>query len=432
MIKPNFSKVVVFFVWIFVLLFLQVALGKPSGTEGVLSSVDEQNDQETSRKDLTKFGLKRIAPGLLERANTDSLATPESQSAKKTGSSAASVSLEPKSPSVHEQVQICAEKVEMGTPFKICVYARASDEMGVRFDLTKSFRRLSEINGWMSDWLPNTQLNQINSSAGARPTKVGAELYRLLKYTFDVSATTEGAFDPTFNVFWGLYGFKPGDHREPTQEQIDDRLSLVNFRQVVFDDKAQSVYLSKPGMRLGLGGIGQGYGVDQVASDLKNRYAAGFVDGSGDTYFWGKKPDGSLWIVAIRDPRDHTKNIGRIYGTDFAVTTAGDDEKFFMVGDRRVHHILDPKTGRSATASRQVTVIGPTATEADAFDTATFVLGPEKGRPILESKGLQGIFVTDRGITVTGGLRLQMTEWGEVYVRNELANVSQVGVTKQR
>lgn len=317
---------------------------------------------------------------------------------------------------------ICSDGVAMGTPFKICVYAKGSEKMGVQFDLTKAFRRLAEINSWMSDWQPGTELNQINAAAGARPTHVRKELYQLLRYTRQISEASEGAFDPTFNAFWGLYRFKENDHREPTQEEIQERLPLVNYRNVEFNDDKQTVFLKKPGMKLGLGGIGQGYGVDAVVQDLKKRYAAGYVDGSGDTYFWGRKPGGELWLAAIRDPRDKTKIVLRVYGTDFAVTTAGDDEKYFMVGDRRVHHIIDPKTGKSATASRQVTVIASNATEADAFDTAAFVLGPDKGMKILEERGMQAVFVSDAGVAVSAGLKSRRTPWGEVRVVDRLAD----------
>lgn len=311
---------------------------------------------------------------------------------------------------------ICEDGVEMGSHFKICVFASPSEKMGVRFDLQKGFRKLREINTWMSDWVPGTELSKINEAAGARPVHVRKELFDLLRYTREVSEATDGAFDPTFNAFWGLYSFKPESRREPTAQEISDRLPLVNYKNVEFDAAKRTVFLKRPGMKLGLGGIGQGYGVDAVASDLKKRYPAGYVDGSGDTLFWGRKPNGEMWVTAIRDPRDKSKTLGRIVGTDFAVTTSGDDEKFFMVGDRRVHHIIDPKTGRSATASYQVTVIAKTATEADAFDNSVFVLGPERGKKALEARGLEGVFVSDQGVTMTKGIRKKKTEWGEILV----------------
>lgn len=310
---------------------------------------------------------------------------------------------------------ICTEKVEMGTPFKICVYAEPAEKMTVTFDLNKSFRRIRQINDWMSEWQPGTQLSQVNEAAGAHPVKVGADLFELMRFALKVSENTEGAFDPTFNAFWGLYNFKPGQHREPTDAEIKERLPLINYKNVVLDPREKSVFLKQVGMKLGLGGLGQGYAVDAVVKDLKTRYPAGYVDGSGDTYFWGKKPNGALWVTGVRDPRDKSNVALRIYGTDFAITTCGDDEKYFMEGDRRVHHIIDPKTGRSSTASRQVTVISRSALDSDAYDTGSFVLGPDKGKKVIEKLGYRAVFITDKGITLTQGLNKTKTEWGDVY-----------------
>ncbi|MEK7356740.1 MAG: FAD:protein FMN transferase, partial [Bdellovibrionota bacterium] len=271
------------------------------------------------------------------------------------------------------------------------------------------------------DWQPGTQLSQVNQSAGARPVKVGADLYDLMKYTLRISEKTEGAFDPTFNAFFGLYKFKANDQREASDDEIRERLPLIDWRNVVMNDQEKSIFLKSSGMKLGLGGLGQGYGVDKVVADLRKKYPAGYVDGSGDTYFWGKKPDGTLWTTGIRDPRDKDKVALRVYGTDFSITTSGDDEKFFMKDGRRVHHIIDTKTGRPATASRQVTVIAKRALDADAFDTGAFVLGPEKGKKIVESVGLRAVFIPDKGVTMTKGLAKKSTPWGEVYeVEGEL------------
>jgi len=322
-----------------------------------------------------------------------------------------------------KQELICQEGEAMGTPFKICVYAAESEKVGVQFDLQKSIKKLNEINLWMSDWIEGTELNKVNEVAGVRPMKVRKELFDLIRFSNEVSELTGGAFDLSFNAFWGLYDFKPGRNREPSEEEIQERLPLVNYREIVLIEKESSVFLKKPGMRIGLGAIGQGYGADVIVADLKKRYQAGFVDGSGDTRFWGQKPNGELWITAIRDPRNRNRDVGRIYGTDFAITTAGDDEKFFMVGDRRVHHILDPKTGKSATASRQVTVIAPTALEADAFDTASFVLGFDKAKAILNRRKLEAVFVTENGVRFTDGLEVKQTQWGPVYTLRQKTNV---------
>jgi FAD:protein FMN transferase len=312
----------------------------------------------------------------------------------------------------------CKTATEMGTPFQICVYSEKDKSFEVQTDLSKAFSLLRKIDSWMSEWRPSTELSKINLAAGAQSVKVSKELFDIIDYSLQVSKDTRGAFDPTFNALWGLYNFKKGHEREPTDEELKERLSLIDYSQVELNKTNQTVQLKKPGMKLGLGGIGQGYGVDRIVEFLKSRgYKSGFVDGSGDTSFFGKKPDSELWKVSVRNPLNKEKNLLTIYGTDFAVTTSGDDEKFFMKDGRRVHHIIDPKTGRPCENSRQVTVIAKNATEADAFDTSFFVLGLEETKKIARKRGLGFVFVTPDGkTTVSENLKVSKTKWGDVFI----------------
>ncbi|HEX4926345.1 MAG TPA: FAD:protein FMN transferase [Bdellovibrionales bacterium] len=310
----------------------------------------------------------------------------------------------------------CGSRVEMGTEFKICVYAPAEKSLNVRQDLNEAFDGIKKMDAWMSDWRPETELSRVNQAAGARAVKVSKELFGLVAFALEVARESQGAFDPTFNAFWGLYKFKKGEEREPTDEEIAERLPLIDYRNVTLNRADSTILLKKPSMKLGLGGLGQGYAVDKTVELLKKRgYAAGYVDGSGDTYFWGKKPTGELWTAGVRDPSNHERVVARVYGTDFAVTTCGDDEKFFLKNGRRVHHIIDTKSGRPATRSRQTTVIARRALDADAFDTASFVLGPVEALKLLKSKDLEGVLIgADGRVTLTPGLKKRQTEWGEV------------------
>jgi thiamine biosynthesis lipoprotein len=308
---------------------------------------------------------------------------------------------------------LCRERGEMGTPFKICAFVEKAQRTRYENDVQMAFSRIREMDSWMSEWRPETMLSQINQAAGLRAITVNNDLFELLSFSLQVSINTEGAFDPTFNALWGLYNFKKGSYREATEKELKEKLPLIDYRQVILNREKKTVFLKKPGMKLGLGGIGQGYAVDVIGKMLKDRgYVAGFVDGSGDTLFWGKKPDGSLWKIGVRDPRDNSKLVGSIYGTDFAVTTCGDDNKFFMDGERRVHHVIDPKTGRPSQGVRQVTVIAKSAVVADAYDTAAFILGYKEGQRVLEKQGVEGIFVTDQKVITTPGVRIVTTSWG--------------------
>ncbi len=312
----------------------------------------------------------------------------------------------------------CGSRPEMGTPFKVCVVIGADQQTAARKDIALVFAEIHRINSWMSDWLPETEISQVNQAAGDRPVKVGRELLGVLGETLKVARDSNGALDPSFNVMWGTYSFKKGEEREATEEEIRARLPLIDWKKVMIDSKASTVFLKDRGMKIGLGAVGQSYAADRAVELLKkNKYRGGYVDGSGDTVFWGHKPGGALWTTGVRDPSNKEAVLLRIYGTDFAITTCGDDEKFFMRDGRRVHHVLDPKTGRPATGSRQVTVIARRGFDADAWDTAAFVMGHEKAIPILEKRGLRAIFVDANGeVKLTKGLKKESSEWGDGYV----------------
>lgn len=318
----------------------------------------------------------------------------------------------------------CGTRSEMGTPFKICLVILAAEQARSRADITEGFLKIKEMNHWMSDWIPETELSQVNAKAGLMPVKIRKELFDLLKFSLEVARDSDGAFDPTFNVMWGTYIFKKGEEREATEEELRARLPLINWRKLKLDEEKSTAYLEKAGMKIGLGAVGQSYAADRLVEFFKSKgYRGGYVDGSGDTVFWGHKPGGALWTTGIRNPlwqegvQGQEEVILRVYGSDFAITTCGDDEKFFMRDGRRVHHVIDPKTGRPANRTRQVTVISKRGLDADAWDTAAFVLGPDKAIPILEKKGFRAILVdADGRVRLTKGLKKTKGPWGEGYV----------------
>ncbi|MDX1694466.1 MAG: FAD:protein FMN transferase, partial [Ketobacteraceae bacterium] len=45
----------------------------------------------------------------------------------------------------------------------------------------------------------------------------------------------------------------------------------------------------------------------------------------------------------------------------------------------RHHHIINPRSGESATGIQSVTILGPNATMTDALSTTVFVMGVTRG-----------------------------------------------------
>jgi thiamine biosynthesis lipoprotein len=178
------------------------------------------------------------------------------------------------------------------------------------------------------------------------------------------------------------------------------------------------VKLADPGMRISLGGIAKGYAVDKAAAVLeKAGLRAYFVQAGGDLFIRGKKPDGKPFKVGVRDPRSKTESdsFGELDVEDHAFSTAGDYERGFVKDGKRYHHIIDPRTGYPATASRSVTIWADDAFTADAVDDAVFILGPEKGLALVESLDGVGAVIVDKSNKVWVSKRLEghFVKWRE-------------------
>jgi thiamine biosynthesis lipoprotein len=120
------------------------------------------------------------------------------------------------------------------------------------------------------------------------------------------------------------------------------------------------------------------------------------VQAGGDLYTRGTKPGGLPWQAGIRDPRGPEGDYFALMPvSDHAFSTAGDYERAYVVDGKRYHHIIDPRTGYPAMATRSVTIWAPTALQADAIDDAVFILGPEKGLALVESIDGVGAVIVD-------------------------------------
>src|SRR6185312_13927791 len=159
-----------------------------------------------------------------------------------------------------------------------------------------------------------------------------------------------------------------------------------------------SVRFEHEGMRIDLGGIAKGYAVDRGIAILQARGVQhAVVTAGGDTRIIGDR-FGRPWVVGIRHPDDKNKVITRIPLVDTAMSTSGDYERFFDENGVRYHHIIDPKTGHSASKVRSATILGPTAMQTDGLSKTAFVLADGK---VLYTKGLQPPEPADAGARST-------------------------------
>ncbi len=264
---------------------------------------------------------------------------------------------------------------------------------------------LRRIDDLMSHYKPESELSQINQYANERPVQVDKELFDLIKLSTHYSQITEGAFDITYASVGYLYDYPK--HVHPTEEQIREKLPAVNWRNMLLDERHHTVRFEHPGMRIDVGGIGKGYAVDRGIEILKARgITRALVTAGGDSRIIGDRM-GRPWLVAIRHPDNPNKVVTRIPLADSAVSTSGDYERFFDEEGVRYHHIIDPRTGHSASKVRSATILAPTATQTDGMSKTAFVLGPEKALEIINRMPeYDAVFVLPDGrVLYSNGLR---------------------------
>jgi thiamine biosynthesis lipoprotein len=243
--------------------------------------------------------------------------------------------------------------------------------------ISSVFDDMRRIDRLMSTWKDDTEVSRVNREAGSHPVKVSPELFALLQESVRYSELTRGAFDITYASVGYLYDFKKGVH--PDQKAIEAALPGIDWRQMVLDSKASTVFFKKPGMRIDLGGIAKGHAVDRGIELLRRQgITRAMVNSGGDTRIIGDR-FGKPWVVGVRDPDHEGKVFLRLPLTDTAFSTSGDYERYFDEDGKRFHHIIDPKTGDSARKCRSVTVIAATATRTDALTKSVFIMGPEEG-----------------------------------------------------
>jgi thiamine biosynthesis lipoprotein len=301
----------------------------------------------------------------------------------------------------------------MGTIVTFSAYT--ADQAGAERAFGLAFDELQRLDRLLTDWerpgQPPSDVVRINREAGRAAVKVAPETMEVIDAAQAMSRRSDGAFDITFAALHGLWKFDEDlATKVPSPAAIASRRRLIDYRQVIVDHERATVRLAKPGMRLGLGGIAKGYAVDRAVAVLKRAGLQNFmVQAGGDLYVAGRKGDGP-WHVGIKDPRGQSAE--RPYFAvapinDHAFSTAGDYERAFISGGRRYHHIIDPRTGYPATASRSVTIFADTALAADALDDAVFILGPERGLALVEATPGAGAVIVDARNHVWVSKRLQ-------------------------
>ena len=284
----------------------------------------------------------------------------------------------------------------MGNRFEITVVAGNEKEGLAKID--EAIVEIRRIEKLLTTFNESSQTNLINRNAGIAPVKVDREVFDIIHRSKRISDVTQGAFDITYgSVDKKLWNFDKNMTSLPDAETAKKAVHLINYRNVILDEKKCTVFLKEKGMRIGFGGIGKGYAAERAKYILQQKgVESGIVNAAGDLTAWGYQPNGKEWTIGIADPDSAHHPFSYLSITDMAIATSGNYEKFITINGKRYSHTIDPKTGLPVTGIKSVTIISPNAEVADAMATPVMIMGIKVGLDMVNQvKGLACIIVDE-------------------------------------
>ncbi len=271
--------------------------------------------------------------------------------------------------------QITSERSEILMGTVVTLQAQGGD---AQLAVDESFRRIAELEENI-----RADVKRIEDAAGKEFVRVSPDVFEILETAQIFNGLTGGAFDVTCGAAVELWGIGTDKAQIPSDAELAVVKNLVGANHLHLRDG--TAYLDLRGVKLNLGGIAKGYGVD-LTRNIFNRYGvkSGLIDfGTSTIYAVGKKR------IGIKNPRAPSELSKVVELENAALSTSGDYEKFFIADGRRYHHIIDPATCAPADSGlRSVSVVVDGSREhcamtADILSTAAFVAGRERAENFL-------------------------------------------------
>ncbi|MCB9903871.1 MAG: FAD:protein FMN transferase [Planctomycetes bacterium] len=258
------------------------------------------------------------------------------------------------------------EHVAMGTSWSLVVHA--PDAARAERAAKAAFRVVDEVDEAANDYDAASELSRLVGTSAGDARSVSPLLFELLVEARAFAELTDGAFDPTCGRTTKLWRRARRQAELPSDARIEAALATCGYDALELDAAHHAVRLRREGMQLDLGGVAKGQALDRALDAVR---AEGLervlIEGGGDLRAGAAPPGAAAWIVALEGSR------ARVALVDAGMATSGDAYRGFELDGVTYSHLIDPRTGRAVTDRRTVTVIAPTAAEADAFASAACV-----------------------------------------------------------
>lgn len=290
----------------------------------------------------------------------------------------------------------------MGTFWRVSVVgvdAKRLQDLQVRIQT-----QLDADDQLLSTYKNDSALMRFNQSQSLSPWPVSEAMADIVTSALRIGAKTDGAMDITVGPLVNLWGFGPDQQpvQIPTEEQIDAAKAKTGLAHLTVIEQARQQYLQKDiaDVYVDLSTVGEGYAADHLAYLMEQEGISRYlVSVGGALSSRGMNAEGHPWRVAIQKPTDQENAVQAIVDINgHGISTSGSYRNYYELDGKRVSHVIDPQTGRPIEHNLvSVTVIAPTALEADGWDTGLMVLGTEKAKEVVRREGLAVYMIVKEG-----------------------------------
>ena len=276
----------------------------------------------------------------------------------------------------------------------------------------------------------------INDNAGVKPVKVEKEIIDLIIFAKEWHGRTNGqtniAMGPVLKI-WHEYRqegeYNPENAELPPMDKLVEANQYTDINKVIVDTEKSTVYLADKRMSLDVGAIAKGYATELVAKEIMAEgFTSGIISAGGNVRVLDKPLDGvrERWGIGIQNPNtsivpNDNSVLETLFINNASVVTSGDYQRYYVVDEKRIHHLIDPRTLMPGEHYRAVTVVASDSGLADALSTAVFLMPYEESKELVNSMdGVEALWVMHDGtIEATDGMKEMMKSYGATGAKEE-------------
>lgn len=316
------------------------------------------------------------------------------------------------------------------TIVQVIGYTKTEDEFNSYVKKIESrFQELHKLYDIYNDYEGINNIKTINDNAGIKPIEVDKQVIDLIKFSKDwydrAGGKTNIAMGSVLGI-WHNYREKaendPANAKIPSIGELLEPSKHTDIDRVVIDEENETVYLEDKKMSLDVGAVAKGYAIELVAREMiQDGFVSGIINAGGNIRVIGKPFDDirEKWGVGIQNPDesiipDNNEVLDVVFVNNLSVVSSGDYQRYYVIDDRRIHHIIDPETLMPGDYFRAITIITEDSGAADFLSTAVFLMPYEEGKNLVDSlDGVEAVWVMpDGGVEATDGAKKIMKSQG--------------------